>query len=189
MVPAPVVNLFIAYFLLFIHFVFGVDEVATSNPIRLTITPHFGDIMNDIELECRVLSNVGLTENLYIRCLTDQVRPSGILLKYESDNNKCTLPHKFWNNSHLSVCNKTLIRMKINFTTTDPSILYVTYECRIGNDYYDKQTYRLITSDNSRLYEPSQKSLFSSSHLLLLSNYKLLFISYVILSFSLNNLV
>jgi hypothetical protein len=112
--------------------------------LQLSVYPSSGVFTENIEVDCRIRLDPSTmnSDNVYLSVQTDNVKPSGILLMVDDRVNQCRINREKY--IHVTICNRSHIRIRINHTLLNDSLHTIDYVCTKG-DVNTISSYRLTS--------------------------------------------
>jgi hypothetical protein len=168
----------------------------TPPNLRLSVYPNAGISTENIEIRCDISQPLSISplsslksDNIYLSVKTDNVKPSGIVLMFEDDNDQCHTNRG--RDIDIDVCNASLILIHINHTVLNETLQKIDYLCSKGsataNSSYEiiskdfvlpftkKKFYFYLEDQSARYYDP----IYNSSSPLTYTLFLLLFVFFM----------
>ena len=122
--------------------------------LQLSVYPSSGHLTENLQIRCQITPSAQLSplttskfENVYLLVRTDNVKPSGIILKFDDTNDRCETNDV--KPVHVDVCNATLILIRMNHTLLNETLEKIDYSCTKGSVRADS-SYRILSEFSER---------------------------------------
>lgn len=133
-----------------INLVSSNTDLSTNDPVvKLSVSPTSGYSAENIEVRCEIsppliVSSLSTSkfDNVYLSVKTDNVKPSGIILKFDDSTDRCQINKK--ENVLLDVCNATSIHIRITHSILNETLEKIDYSCSKGTAY-SSSSYQLLS--------------------------------------------
>lgn len=107
------------------------------------MNPSSGYTTENIDIHCHI-RQPSIYDNVYLSVLTDNVKPSGILIMVDDTMNDCRKIENKEKYFRILTCNSTLIHLNINHEIINDSLHTIEYRCTQG-DSNVFNTYRILS--------------------------------------------
>lgn len=131
------------FFIFNICFLFNQIRTENENSIlQLNVYPLSGYTAENIDVYCHI-RQPSIYDNVYLSVLTDNVKPSGILIMVDDTMNDCRKIENKEKYFRILTCNSTLIHVNINHEIINDSLHTIQYRCTQGETNVFN-TYRIL---------------------------------------------